>query len=396
MRRERDYYPPPPNQHKRPLEGGAPPWGGKGYRTFDGAHSFSGKGYGGGGGKGNYGGKGGGGGGPSGGGKGGSGRSTWGRGAPPEPAAPSNRGGDPQIHVQQLHQLEALVPDGALVLDPLSDRADDVSAALRNLLLCTDTGGRDSAGGGMRTLCIDAGTSDGNESHARHASGLWVHASLMPFAQCASTVPLVSLTIRGMPFVTPAALGPLGDLTQLRALRIEGSPSLPTEALRELQLLSRLELLSLSGCAAVTDQCVGFAMAMPDLHALHLDGTGCADVAVLMGTVLPKLVRLVISETAVTDHGLRLISKRASLVELHAASCPNLTDEGVLLLAAQQTLRVLDLSYCERVTPAAVMRLRQALPSSCALGDRASKPVPAPPPDRVVRPAQTNAGYAFS
>ena len=155
---------------------------------------------------------------------------------------------------------------------------------------------------------------------------------LHPARLCAH---LTSLTLHGLPLVGVTALSPLGDLTRLRALRIEESPHLPTEGLRELQLLTSLQLLSLNGCRSVDSQCVGFAMVMPELHALHLDDTACNDVALLTATVLPKLCRLHARRTKISDHGLRVLSKRASLTDLAVGGCEELTDEGIMHLATQ-------------------------------------------------------------
>ena len=110
---------------------------------------------------------------------------------------------------------------------------------------------------------------------------------------------LLSLTLRGLPMTSTSALAPLGQLTQLRALRIEDSTGLPTEALGELQGLSRLHLLSLNGCSAIDNPAVGYMAPMTELHALHLDRTRCADIAVLIASAMPRLVRLHMNATQV-------------------------------------------------------------------------------------------------
>ena len=117
-------------------------------------------------------------------------------------------------------------------------------------------------------------------------------------------------------------------------------PRLALEGLRELQLLTSLQLLSLNGCRSVDSQCVGFAMVMPELHALHLDDTACNDVALLTATVLPKLCRLHARRTKISDHGLRVLSKRASLTDLAVGGCEELRTHPLAPFGLRQlTLR---------------------------------------------------------
>mmetsp|Transcript_57048 Transcript_57048/g.156652 ORF Transcript_57048/g.156652 Transcript_57048/m.156652 type:complete len:205 (+) Transcript_57048:1163-1777(+) len=70
--------------------------------------------------------------------------------------------------------------------------------------------------------------------------------------------------------------------------------------------------------AALDESTVGFLMPMLQLHSLQLDRTNCGDVTLLLSTVFPKLVRLHVGGTPITDNGLRVLSKRASLTELRA------------------------------------------------------------------------------
>ena len=133
------------------------------------------------------------------------------------------------------------------------------------------------------------------------------------------------------------------------------------------------------------NQCVGFTMVMTDLHALHLDATSCTDVAVLIGSVLPKLCRLHMAGTRITDHALRVLSKRCSLTDLSLSGCPDISDEGVALLHTQQRLQRLDLSGCPQLSPAALARLTHSLAPTCQFG--LPPPLP-PPPMRILRASE--------
>ena len=55
--------------------------------------------------------------------------------------------------------------------------------------------------------------------------------------------------------------------------------------------LTDLQLISFNGCTLLDDQAIGFLMPMARLHSLQLNDTLCADVALLMVCVFPKLVR---------------------------------------------------------------------------------------------------------
>ena len=295
-------------------------------------------------------------GGRGGGGKGGSGALQTGES--------SHRGGDPAALAKVVAELDALAADGALVVNPLDDSAEKVQQAVLQLL------NESLSGTGMPARClrIEAVKAGAEDARARELAkgGEWSLRLLHPFTAVPAVSPshtsLVSLSLVGLPLVTPLALAPLGELTRLRSLRIEDSPALPTEAVKELQGLTLLQLLSFSGCSSLRDQCVGFTMVMTDLHALHLDGTACTDVAVLIATVLPKLCRLHMARTAITDHALRVLSKRCSLSDLSLRGCAVLTDSGVSLLHTQHRLMRLDVSGCPKVSPACLTRLAQSLP----------------------------------
>ena len=271
-------------------------------------------------------------------------------------ASGSNSRIDPALLAKALAAVESHPPDGALILNALTDPPEDCCATLRRLLSETHP---------CRGLRLEAhhvlgAPTDAAAAHVilhdreTASQGKWARTFLTPFAQAASgsglCAHLTSLTLHGLPLVGVTALSPLGDLTRPRALRIEESPHLPTEGLRELQLLTSLQLLSLNGCRSVDSQCVGFAMVMPELHALHLDDTACNDVALLTATVLPKLCRLHARRTKISDHGLRVLSKRASLTDLAVGGCEELTDEGIMHLATQLHLQRLDVAGCPGTT----------------------------------------------
>lgn len=307
--------------------------------------------------------------------------------AAPEPTSSGRGNTDPDILTRNLAQLDSTPPDMALRVDPLVDRPEDCGEMLRRVL--TEA----APSSPLRSLRIDSTSAKLQETElsdqeqqlkqllAREteSNGFWSVCTLTPLAVMRSHINLhlTALTLTGMPFVTVNALAALGDLTKLRALRIENSPGLPTDAVRELQLLTHVQLLSFNGCRAIDDQCVGYAMAMVDLHALHLDDTACSDVAVLIATVLPKLCRLHMRRTAVSDHGIRVLSKRASLTDLAMGGCHELSDEGATQLASQQRMRRLELAECPHVSVDTIAHLRRTLPAGCCI-NAPSPPLPGP------------------
>ena len=302
---------------------------------------------------------------------------------------PGYRGGDPMVLAQTVAELDDLGVELELIGVPLIESGEAWSSALRRL-----------AGAGCAPLralglALDASGDEADQQElvaSEEASDVsWSVAALQPFAaERDSWRKLKSLCLRRLPLVSGAALHVIGSLTQLRALRIEDAPRLPADAAAELQELSGLRLLSFCGNTAMGNACVGYAMVMPELHALHLDDTACDDVAVLTASVLPKLVRLSMRRTAITDHGLRVLAKRCCLTALDIAGCKQLTDEGISLLTAQTHIQHLDLADCPLVSSERRARLEHALRASGAL----PPPVPPPAPRRVRVDELTSAACA--
>ena len=219
------------------------------------------------------------------------------------------------------------------------------------------------------------------------ASAMWGEHALSPLHRRAETLSrgggpgapavLCSLVLSHLPLEGGETLACLSDLVSLRCLRLEHCPALATEALRDLQRLTRLEAVSLSGCTRLGDGAVGYLMPMLELKALHLDDTATGDVAMLMATVFPQLVRLRMARTAATDKGLLVLGRRSALSELSLAGCEQITDDGVRALATVSRLRQLDLSGATGVSAGATLALQAALPA-CRLGPATAPPSVAP------------------
>ena len=247
-----------------------------------------------------------------------------GKAAPATPSAsatPALRGGSTTQLMHVLAELMELRPDALVHLSAHEMRdPHDVQSSLQPAI-----------SGNQRTECLVV---QGDEHLGSGAAQMMdVPVSLPPPLSTATH--LISLALYRLPLSGTKALAPLSPLKRLRVLRLEESPTLCTEALREIQDCTELQLVSFNGCSAFEDQAVGFLMPMQQLHSLHLDYTQCADTTLLLATVFPKLCQLHMAGTAVTDHGLRVLCKRASLTELRMPECHKLTDEGITLLKQQ-------------------------------------------------------------
>ena len=234
-------------------------------------------------------------------------------------AAPALRGGSTHELMNVLAELMDMRPDALVRLSPRELR-DSQGSSLQLAI--------SSSAPRMECLIVQSDEQAGSDP-------AWTGMSISVPSPLSSATHLVSLTLCRLPLSGNKALAPLSQLNRLRVLRLEGSPALCTEALRELQGCTELQLVSFNGCTAFEDQAVGFLMPMQQLHSLHLDYTQCADTSLLLATVFPKLCQLHMAGTAVTDHGLRVLCKRASLTELRMPECHRLTDEGIALLTQQ-------------------------------------------------------------
>ena len=160
------------------------------------------------------------------------------------------RGGDPLALAKTVADLDALAPDTALLVDPLSDEADATSAVLRELLVegprggairslrieTTKSGGGGGGGGGGGSRSSSSSSSSGSGSDAQaplttrdeHDHVRWLAIALLPLSDNGPAISthLISLCLIGLPLVTSLALAPIGDLTRLRSLRVEDSPGL--------------------------------------------------------------------------------------------------------------------------------------------------------------------------
>ena len=285
-------------------------------------------------------------------------------------------GGASHSGANPLHELDSAAIDVSLVVDAHNEHGNVINSALQGLW----------AERLLLSFKLDAHLRSGGEAanaelarREESSGGLWARDALKAFAQPNMWPALTTLHLHGLPLVTSTSLNPIGGLIHLRSLRIEDSPQLPTDAARELQELKYLELVSFNGCRSIDNQAVGYAIVMTELISLHLDDTQCNDVAVLIASVFPKLVRLSMRRTGVSDHGVRVLSRRTSLCELSLSGCQEITDEGVSQLSSQQSstfrsLQRLDISDCPQITSAAVL-------PHCRINE---PPIPPPQPLRTI------------
>ena len=279
------------------------------------------------------------------------------------------RGGNPLALAQVVVELDQLGHISPLQVDPNREHAAGVADRVHQLISHAP-----------RALFLQAPTHSADmasqQPHDAPGEAPWSHIVLRPISDRGLFLgpTLRSLTLHGLPLATVTALGPIGCLTRLRALRVEQSPALPTEALRELQLLTSLQLLSLNGCSMIEDQAVGYTMPMVELHALMVDDTMCGDVAALMSTVFPKLVRLHMARTQLTDNGLRVIAKRTILTDLSLRGCANITAQGITLLHDQHRLQRICVADCASISESAITALQGTLPNCTFAEETAYQP----------------------
>ena len=184
------------------------------------------------------------------------------------------------------------------------------------------------------------------------------------------------------------------DLKTLKDIRLGGHRasdnkhvSIPAAEFRFLLGLPALENASLLEIDGLTDESLVFIGKIEGLRTLHLGDaqitnaglkhlTGLRNLEVLdlgwtkdVGDVglpllskLPNLKILGLGGTKITDAGLPLLTSFKSLRELRIPAT-GITDQGLKALEACKGLETLQLGKKSKVTPAAIDRLKKALPA---------------------------------
>lgn len=200
------------------------------------------------------------------------------------------------------------------------------------------------------------------------------------------------LLARPVSMTFPAAVDhDLAVVSSLKSLEsVDFSDSvISDDGLRSLQL-PQLRMLQIWN-TCVTDKGVEAIAAIPTIRELKLGSTGITDAGVRHLTRIKNLQWIELSETAITDKSAERIGRITTLTGLwlsqtmitdngvrHLVNLPklrdlslrgtNISDESLLLLETVTTLRTVVIYDCD-VTPAAVVRLREALPQTRIYSD---------------------------
>lgn len=144
----------------------------------------------------------------------------------------------------------------------------------------------------------------------------------------------------------------------LTALDATSCATLTPEHLRAiLEPATALTQLKLSYVRGVNGDVLLAVAALHGLTALELEGCvlDCAGVALLHQ--LPRLARLSLARTPVSDACMGTVASITSLTHLSLAACKEVTDAGVAELAALSYLKELSLESCPCVSEAGVAKL---------------------------------------
>ena len=120
--------------------------------------------------------------------------------------------------------------------------------------------------------------------------------------------------------------------------------------------LGSLSQLDISN-TGVTDKGVKALAASPDLKVLNIGETGVTDKGVIaLAAAAPNLQTLNLHDTGVTDEGVKALAANPNLKVLDIRDT-RVTDKGIIALAANPNLKVLNIGDCREVTDEGVKAL---------------------------------------
>ncbi len=142
------------------------------------------------------------------------------------------------------------------------------------------------------------------------------------------------------------------------SLTLMGS-SITARGLTALESLPSLTALDLARCERLSDRSLERLKVLPRLERLNLAGTVISDAGVKALVRLGNLSNLNLSGCGITDLGVTYLRKVVNLTHLNLEDCRQVSDAGVLALRGMEHLTTMNLRGCVRVTRAAIMELRR-------------------------------------
>jgi beta-lactamase regulating signal transducer with metallopeptidase domain/Leucine-rich repeat (LRR) protein len=168
------------------------------------------------------------------------------------------------------------------------------------------------------------------------------------------------LHLSGEGHITDAGLAPLENLTKLVDLELPGR-GLTDAALAHLAPLTALRELELSG-SHITGSSLESLQGMKQFESLLLAGSAFDDAGCRrLPELLPRLAKLDLSRTEVTDAAMTAIGKLSDLTDLKLSKT-KITDAGLTQLEPLKKLRMLEISG-SRATEKGVVALKAAIPT---------------------------------
>ena len=169
---------------------------------------------------------------------------------------------------------------------------------------------------------------------------------------------LTSLSLYDSPRITDAGLGTLSRLPRLEYLGLNGLQVTG----RGIAPLVQIRTLQVGSCPNVDDSMLEAIQDLDDLYDLSVTNSAVTDAGIRHLAGLPKLRRLNLSGSEITDEGLAtLVVACSDLTDLSLERVPGITDEGVLGLAVLKSLTTLSI-YNSRISTNAAVLLSKKLP----------------------------------
>jgi hypothetical protein len=160
--------------------------------------------------------------------------------------------------------------------------------------------------------------------------------------------------------ISDAGLTKLASFKSLTTLTLSGR-QLTDKALQALRAAGVLH--ALSRASAVSGR---RPTRLDDVTALDLSETAVTDAGLKELADLTGLTSLHLIRTRVTDAGLKEVASYEGLASLSLVLCPKVSDAGLKELATLKTLTAMDQRHCDNVTDTGIREFQTAL-SKCKI-----------------------------
>ncbi len=175
-------------------------------------------------------------------------------------------------------------------------------------------------------------------------------------------LPIRTLDLSRWGWLTNKGLGSLRALRQLEVLNLNGCESLSDPVLAHIGTLTTLIRLDISD-SNITNHGLKQLDRLVNLREIHLPEGVVRDDGLIHLSRMTALRQLSLRRCrGVTDKGINLILALTELRRLDLSRCVSITDRGLLLLTGLSALRELDLRGCRLLTNKGIERLRARMP----------------------------------